>query len=203
MVENTEFSGYVSVSQYNHVHDSAFKGGMVWANNGTSYDNLGLTDCTIATTASFTGTSSAPLRMDGYTNYFFKTGPGTLGTNTIKQIFDDATCASIQALAQAASIASTVLYVPILAGTYQISVYMNNASAITGGTVTCTIGWADGVITQTAVTSTISLVTAGSYVQNIFNIQVTAGSNITYLTTVTSAVGTPSYNLYINAVNVT
>ena len=95
---------------------------------------------------------------------------------------------------QTASIGTTNLLASAPAGLYRATWYIETTSAGAAGTVLLTLGWNDGDA-QTAVSATITLVTASAALSGMTVIRSAAGQNITYATTVAGAVGGPTYNL--------
>ena len=200
--ENTEFSGFLNLYAYEHIQNSAFKAGMAWTSNAVGYDVPGLFGCQIVSTASFNGTSSVPLKLDGFTNYYFKAVAAVLGLNTAKLLLNDVTSAAANLTAQAATINSTTLFTPVTDGMYQINVYCSCTTAGSAGTVTPSIGWKDDTTVQTLPLAAVSLVTQGTYVQQTFMLKCKAAQPITYAALVAGVTGSPLYSLYVNAVNV-
>lgn len=99
---------------------------------------------------------------------------------------------------QGASISSANIFgVPSNgAGKYRVSVYINTHTTGGSGTVTCTIGWNDGVATQSQLvpaSGSLSLA-ANGFVQAAIEIYCAASTNITALTTWSTA---GSYDIHI------
>ena len=201
-VENTEFDGLITAYAIDHIQNTAIKGGLVWANNSVGFDSPGLFGCQIASTASFNGTSSAPLKMDGFTNYYFKTAAAVLGSGTPKLILNDVTSASVSLTAQTATIASNTIFTPASDGTYQISVYCSTTTAGSAGTVTPALGWKDDSTTQALSLTAVNLATLGNYVQQILMVKCKSGQPITYSATVAGVTGTPQFSIYVTIVNI-
>lgn len=105
--------------------------------------------------------------------------------------------AIVSLTAQAASIGTTTLFHPTTAGQlFQLSLYLVTTTAGTSGTVSATIGWNDGVAARTQTSPTVTfgtLAAPATLIQTIFS----SNTNITYATTVTSAIGSPRYELQI------
>ena len=201
-VENTEFSAFLNLYAYDHIQNTAIKAGMVWANNSIGFDCVGLFGCQIASTAAFNGTASAPLKMDGFTNYYFKSVSAVLSAVTPKLILNDVTPAALNLTAQTASIVTTTLFTPAADGTYQVNVYCSCTTIGTAGTVTPTIGWRDDSTTQSLNLSSVGLTVQGTYVQQSIFVKCKSGQPITYATTVAGATGSPQYSMYFNIINI-
>lgn len=198
MAENTEFSGYVSVLQYSHIHDCAFRAGMTWTANSNNYDVVGFTTCQVVSTAAWIGTAAAPLRLDGYSNYWFQSSGAVLGANTSKTIFSNVSAANTGLTGQVAAVPTTTLYVPPSDGLYQIPVYGSCTAAGTGS-ATATIGWtdADSGVAQTLVLPALALTATTNFLQQTVTVRARAGTNITYAV---AYVATGTFSFYASAV---
>lgn len=107
--------------------------------------------------------------------------------------------AAVALTGQTASIGSTTLYTPAVAGLYRVSVYHFCSVAGSAGTLDTTIGWTDDVgATSANPAGQISLTTAGNWASGMAFIRSASGS-ITYSTTVAGAAGNPQYGAYLVA----
>ena len=197
MAENTEFSGYMSVLQYSHIHDCALKGGMTWTANSNNYDVVGFTSCQITSTAAWIGVAAASLRLDGYSNYWFQTSGAVLGTSTFKTIFDSMSAGNTALTGQSATIPTTTLYTPTADGLYQIPIYASCPTVGTGS-VTVTIGWtdADSGVVQSLVLPALPLVALTNFLQQTVTVRAKANTNITYAV---AYAPTGSFSFYASA----
>jgi len=106
--------------------------------------------------------------------------------------------------AQTGSIGTTTFFTASATGVYRISYSLDTTTAGSAGTVLLTLGWNNGAA-QTVATATIVLSVLGATTCvspatcGPMLINVTAGQNVTYATTVTAPVGSPEYSLRIRA----
>jgi hypothetical protein len=204
--ENTEFSGLVTFNSKSHMQNCVFKAGIIWASSSTPIDDPGMGNCQIASTASFNyvGSGTAPLRMDPFTSYYFKTAGALLGSAAYKLILDDSTNAAVNLTAQIATIGTTTLFTPATDGVYQISVYTSTTTAGTPATdtLTVTVGWKDDTTTQALALSAIQLGTLGAYTQQTIIAKCKASQPITYAAAMTGTAGSPQYALYVSVMNI-
>jgi len=110
------------------------------------------------------------------------------------------TTTSVALTAQAASIGSTALQVNggvAPAGLYRLTYYLVTSVAGSSGTLTATFGWTDLGAARTSTSATITFGTLATPATGTLVIQANGIANITYLTTVTAAVGSPKYDLNI------
>lgn len=122
------------------------------------------------------------------------------GSITIAQDGTTPKKATVALTAQSASIGATNLQVDggvAPAGLYRLSYYLVTTTAGTSGTVSATFGWSDIAAARTAGTGNITFGTLASPASGTVIIQANGVANITYLTTVTAAVGSPVYALNI------
>lgn len=108
--------------------------------------------------------------------------------------------ASVALTAQSASIGSTNIQVNggvAPAGLYRLSYYLVTTTAGTSGTVSATFGWSDLAAARTSVSATDTFGSLAAPVTGTVIIQANGVANITYLTTVTAAVGSPVYALNV------
>lgn len=99
---------------------------------------------------------------------------------------------------QTNSIGSTTLYaVPSSgAGLYRVSYSAIDTSAGTGtDALTITIGWNNGSGSNTFTSPSVSLISVGAEIAGDITLYSAASQNITYLTAVTSILGSPQYSL--------
>lgn len=119
--------------------------------------------------------------------------PDVVGTLTIIG-------ASVALTAQSASIGATNIQVNggvAPAGLYRLSYYLVITTAGTSGTVSATFGWSDLAAARTSGTGNITFGSLAAPATGSVIIQANGVANITYLTTVTAAVGSPAYALNI------
>lgn len=130
---------------------------------------------------------------------------GTFTANSVAT-FQDKTqtivgrTSSVALTTQAASIGSTAIQVNggvAPAGLYRLSYYLVTTTAGTSGTVSATFGWSDLAAARTSVSATDTFGSLAGPVSGTVIIQADGVANITYLTTVTAAVGNPRYALNI------
>lgn len=110
------------------------------------------------------------------------------------------TANSVTLTAQSTSIGATNLSVNggvAPAGLYRLSYYLVTTTAGTSGTVSATFGWTDIATARTFGTGNITFGTLATPATGTVIIQADGIANITYLTTVTAAVGSPVYALNI------
>lgn len=99
---------------------------------------------------------------------------------------------------QAASIGTTTLYTtPAAAGIYRLSYYLITTTGGNAETVLATFGWNDGQAAQTVATGTIAVNTDNDFEQGQVIMSLAASQNITYATTVSGALGTGEYALFV------
>jgi hypothetical protein len=119
------------------------------------------------------------------------------GTNT-RQATEQLNNLRVALTSQTASIGSTTILTQGAAvGYYKINYYIYCHTAGSAGTVTLTIGWNVGVESPTFTTPTVSLATVGNDQYGSFPIRLSNATNLTYLTTVSGASGSPNYYVYI------
>lgn len=109
--------------------------------------------------------------------------------------------ASIALTAQSTSIGATNIQVNggvAPAGLYRISYYLVITTAGTSGTVSATFGWSDPAAARTSGSGNVTFGTLAAPATGSVIIRANGVANITYLTTVTAAVGSPAYALYIS-----
>ena len=142
--------------------------------------------------------SSGPIASSGGLSI---TGGASINTLTVSGIGSNVSVivASIQRNAQAASIGTTTLVTGTSLGHYLVTVYLVATTAGTSGTVSATLGWTDAGGARTQATGNITFGTLGAPV-TLLQYMVTTISAITYSTTVTSAIGSPKYELAIDVV---
>lgn len=100
--------------------------------------------------------------------------------------------------AQASSIGSTHLITGAAVGLYKVACYLETTTAGSAGTVSLAITYSDDNGAQSInplTAATLSLATTG-FIQGSQVIYANGG-NVSFSTTVTSALGSPKYNLYI------
>lgn len=108
-------------------------------------------------------------------------------------------CDTVMKGGQTATIAAVNLNNTSTNGLYRVSVYMYTTTAGTSGTATATISWNDGSA-QSVTSATLTFGTLGSEVTiNGQMVRVTNSTAITYSTTITSAVGSPVYEIDVLA----
>jgi hypothetical protein len=109
------------------------------------------------------------------------------------------TYAKVNLTGQTTSISSTTLYaVPSgAAGLYRVSYSLIDTSVGAAGTLTATISWNNGTGTPSQTTSSLNLTSLGAEVSGNFTFYSAASQNISYSTTATSVVGSPTYSLYL------
>jgi hypothetical protein len=84
------------------------------------------------------------------------------------------------------------------AGLYRATVSLILTTAGTDGTISATIGWNNGTLTQSGTTEKLSIASVpGTEVDGSFLFFSAAGQNITYLTTLGSVKGAPRYTLRV------
>jgi len=84
------------------------------------------------------------------------------------------------------------------AGLYRATVSLLLVTAGTGGTISATVGWNNGILAQSGTTSTLSTRSApGTEVDGSFLFFSAASQNITYLTTFTGVTGAGRYTLRV------
>lgn len=141
-------------------------------------------------------TKTYKIARDGYLLAYNNTTTAGVGSPFIPNV--------VALTAQSASITTTNIRPTIAgaagvppAGVYRVIVEMFLTTAGTSGTVACTIGWSDPGAARTA--SPASTLTFGTLVRSSGSIEFTCDgiAELTYLTTVTAAVGSPVYTLKI------
>lgn len=109
--------------------------------------------------------------------------------------------ATVALTAQAASIGSTALAVNggvAPSGLYRLSYYLVTTTAGTSGTVSATFGWTDLGAARTSGSGSVTFGSLAAPVTGTLIIQADGIANVTYLTTVTAAVGNPRYALNVS-----
>lgn len=134
---------------------------------------------------------------------------GRIGTNGVglinfynnQVVQGNGVATNIKALAltnQGATISATTLFTPAATATrYLVNIYLVATTAGTSGTVSATLAWNDGTGARTITTPNITFGSLAAPV-TISQYILTNTAAVTYATTVTAAVGTPKYELYID-----
>lgn len=108
--------------------------------------------------------------------------------------------ATVSSTGQSASIGTADLQVGgsiAPAGLYKLTYYLVTTTAGTSGTIKATFGWTDPGAARTVDSATITFGTLATPATGEVYIQADGVNNITYSTTVTAAVGSPVYAIYI------
>ena len=106
---------------------------------------------------------------------------------------------SVNLTAQTSSIAATDILTPASDGLFEVSVLHLVSSAGSAGTVTTEIGWTDEQGAHTRVIAVDLDLSDGSDQENgVAVIRAKTTAAITYTVTVTGAVGSPEFDLFIN-----
>lgn len=110
--------------------------------------------------------------------------------------------ASVHLTGQTASISPTVLYTPTAAGVFTVKAYFNTANSGSAGTLAVAVQWVDTNAARTKYpgsngVGTIALTSATYDQGQVFVSANPSPSAITYSTTLTGGIGSPTYDLYI------
>lgn len=110
--------------------------------------------------------------------------------------------ASVHLTGQTASISPTVLYTPTMAGVFTVKAYFNTANSGSAGTLAVAVQWVDTNAARTKYpgsngVGTIALTSATYDQGQVFVSANPSPSAITYSTTLTGGIGSPTYDLYI------
>lgn len=105
--------------------------------------------------------------------------------------------ATVQLTAQAASIGTTTIYTPSVAGLFRVNVYHICSTAGGAGTLDTIISWNDGVSGKSyAPANTVTLTSTNNGDTGMSFIS-SGASAITYASTITGGAGSPKFDLYI------
>ncbi len=99
--------------------------------------------------------------------------------------------------AQTASIATTALLTPSVDGVYRLSYYLEITTAGISGTLSVVIGWTDENGSQTNTPVNGVTLAATGYNQGVIVMRAKTSGSINYAVTLTTAVGSPVYSLYL------
>jgi hypothetical protein len=99
---------------------------------------------------------------------------------------------------QTASIGTTTIVTPPIAGLWRISYYMHITTAGSGGTLALNLGWVDPRGAQAVILGTTASAALDQKVVGTYVVRQAAASNIAFSTTSTLT-GSPQYAVYISA----
>lgn len=182
------------------LYDNATTSQLSWDTSGVHVQNLQVFGTVIGTLAISGGiTVGGSAQLDN--GRIGTNGAGLINFYNNQVVQGNGVVTNVKALAltnQGATIGATTLFTPAATATrYLVNIYLVATTAGTSGTVSATIAWNDGTGARTTTTPNITFGSLAAPV-TISQYILTNTAAVTYATTVTAAVGTPKYELYID-----